>query len=81
MFDTEIGPVTKKSDVWALGCLLLELQTGKVPWEGDSPVQIMKKVSKSGKKLLIPTLPRSWQLLFYALEWLKQYGSISHLKH
>lgn len=54
MFDTELGPVTKKSDVWALGCLLLELQTGKVPWEGDSPVQIMKKVCV---KEIPPTIP------------------------
>jgi serine/threonine protein kinase len=47
MFDPELGPVTKKSDIWALACLLLELQTGKVPWEGLNILQIMSKVCES----------------------------------
>ncbi len=46
-FDPELGPVTKKSDIWALACLLLELQTGKVPWEGLNVLQIMTKVCES----------------------------------
>ncbi|KAH9536217.1 hypothetical protein CY35_17G097000 [Sphagnum magellanicum] len=55
MFDPELGPVTKKSDIWALACLLLELQTGKVPWEGLNILQIMSKVCVKKSSPPIPS--------------------------
>ena len=35
------GKVSGKTDVWALGCILLEMLTGNVPWSGKRRPEIM----------------------------------------
>ena len=45
LLDTELsaGP-TEKIDVWAFACVAYELLTGRVPWQGKSPHQILMSV-------------------------------------
>ena len=35
--------ITSAADVYALGCLLFELSTGRVPFVGDSVMEVLKK--------------------------------------
>ncbi|MBV8878753.1 MAG: serine/threonine protein kinase [Planctomycetaceae bacterium] len=35
--------IDQRSDLWALGVMLYEILTGKVPFDGDSPVKILMK--------------------------------------
>jgi len=46
-----IGPHT---DVWALGCVIVEMLTGKMPWEGMPIQQIMMAVAMQFR---VPTVP------------------------
>jgi serine/threonine protein kinase len=46
-----IGPHT---DVWALGCVIVEMLTGKMPWEGMPMQQIMMAVAMQFR---VPTVP------------------------
>ena len=46
-----IGPHT---DVWALGCVIVEMLTGKMPWEGMPMQQIMMAVAVQFR---VPTVP------------------------
>lgn len=47
---------SKKSDIWSLGCVILEMVTGDIPWyEKDSNyIQIMLKISNQNEKIQIP---------------------------
>jgi eukaryotic-like serine/threonine-protein kinase len=38
--------LTHKIDVWALGCIMLQMVTGKVPYFGLNQLQIVSEVSK-----------------------------------
>ncbi|GER44064.1 mitogen-activated protein kinase kinase kinase [Striga asiatica] len=42
------------SDIWALGCVVLQMLTGKAPWEGRSKEEILEKL---GSGLEIPKVP------------------------
>eukprot|EP01052_Picozoa_sp_SAG31_P048611 SAG31_NODE_10246_length_1164_cov_421.495775_1_plen_310_part_10 len=42
------------ADIWALGCVLLELVTGSKPWTGVSPLQIQMQVAMKGNSPPIP---------------------------
>ena len=42
--DTDLGPLTEKIDIWAFGCVAVELLTGQVPWQGKTHMQIMASV-------------------------------------
>ncbi len=39
---------------YSFGVVLWELLTGREPWEGFKPLQIMHMVAQMGKRLLIP---------------------------
>eukprot|EP00899_Mesostigma_viride_P001775 jgi/Mesvir1/11599/Mv00010-RA.1 len=50
------GGVTSKADVWAFGCLLLEMLTGEPPWKDLSMGQMCMQV---GTRKASPPIPRN----------------------
>ena len=48
------GRVSAKTDVWAFGCIVLEMLTGEVPWAGMRPMEIMMNVAVKKKAPSIP---------------------------
>eukprot|EP01046_Picozoa_sp_COSAG06_P057737 COSAG06_NODE_11357_length_1522_cov_1.740689_1_plen_71_part_10 len=45
----QFGGITSAADIWSFGCSLLELLTGKPPWEGVSQPIIMNMVLNKGQ--------------------------------
>ncbi|CAN1279632.1 Mitogen-activated protein kinase kinase kinase 20 [Linum perenne] len=54
------GNVSSAMDVWALGCTVLEMLTGKRPWEGSKKEEVMREIEKG----VHPEIP----------EWLSEEG-------
>jgi len=48
--DDEVGPAT---DVWAMGVVFFEALTGEMPFEGDSPTQVIVKVCTTDAPRLV----------------------------
>lgn len=46
---------SKKSDIWSLGCVILEMVTGDIPWyqKESNYIQIMLKISNQNEKIQI----------------------------
>jgi eukaryotic-like serine/threonine-protein kinase len=50
----EFGKVGPPADMWALGCVIVEMLTGFAPWRGRHAMEIMMNVA--GKKQ-VPSIP------------------------
>ena len=52
------GRISPKTDMWALGCVVIEMITGQSPWPGKRYPEIMMSVGGKGNAPAIPaTLP------------------------
>jgi serine/threonine protein kinase len=75
-------PVDKRTDIWAFGCVLYEMLTGKAAFQGEDVTEILAAVVKSGVNLdLLPANIhfRVREVITRCLqkEQKKRYGSIS----
>ena len=54
-YDTDaFGAVSPKTDMWALGCVVVEMLSGFPPWRGIGPMEIMMSVAGKKKTPPIP---------------------------
>jgi serine/threonine protein kinase len=63
--------VDKRTDIWAFGCVLYEMLTGKAAFQGEDVTEILAAVVKSGVNLdLLPAdiHPRIRELIFRCLQ-------------
>ena len=70
--DLADGPATTSSDVYALGVMLYQMVTGRVPFSGETPVSVFMKHLREQPmppSLYNPKIPRSVdQVILHALE-------------
>ena len=62
MIDNENKGYDSKIDIWSVGCIVFEMWTGKMPWNGSQDVQILMKVSVSFRPTNHDNLPTFIQL-------------------
>ena len=79
-------PVDKRTDIWAFGCVLYEMLTGKAAFQGEDVTEILAAVVKSGVNLdLLPTNihPRVREAIIRCLqkEQKKRYGGIGEAQY
>ena len=79
-------PVDKRTDVWAFGCVLYEMLTGKAAFQGEDVTEILAAVVKSGVNIdLLPANihPRISEVLNRCLqkEQKKRYPEISEAQY
>jgi serine/threonine protein kinase len=64
-------PIDKRTDIWAFGCVLYEMLTGKAAFQGEDVTEILAAAVKSGVNLdLLPVNihPRARELLTPCLQ-------------
>jgi serine/threonine-protein kinase len=79
-------PVDKRTDIWAFGCVLYEMLTGKAAFQGEDVTDILAAVVKSGVNLdLLPANihPRIREVIIRCLqkEQRKRYGGIGEAQY
>jgi serine/threonine-protein kinase len=79
-------PVDKRTDIWAFGCVLYEMLTGKAAFQGEDVTEILAAVVKSGVNLdLLPANihPRVRELLTRCLQKdpKRRYSGISDVQY
>jgi serine/threonine protein kinase len=79
-------PVDKRTDIWAFGCVLYEMLTGKAAFQGEDITEILAAVVKSGVNLdLLPVNihPRVREVLTRCLQkdQKKRYADISEAQY
>eukprot|EP01046_Picozoa_sp_COSAG06_P059708 COSAG06_NODE_12444_length_1374_cov_0.585803_1_plen_305_part_10 len=52
------GKVSPKTDMWAFGCVVVELLTGFPPWRGKQPLEIMMNVAAKRQAPSVPSEAR-----------------------
>jgi serine/threonine protein kinase len=79
-------PVDKRTDIWAFGCVLYEMLTGKAAFQGEDVTEILAAVVKSEVNLdLLPANihPRVREVIIRCLqkEQKKRYGAIGEAQY
>ena len=56
----KLKKISKQSDIWSYGCTLLEMSTGKLPWEFDNFLQAIHRIGNGTDIPVVPaTLPEN----------------------
>jgi serine/threonine protein kinase len=79
-------PADRRTDIWAFGCVLYEMLTGKAAFQGEDVTEILAAVVKSGVDLdLLPANihPRVRKVIIRCLqkEQKKRYGGIGEAQY
>jgi serine/threonine protein kinase len=79
-------PVDKRTDIWAFGCVLYEMLTGKAAFQGEDVTEILAAVVKSGVNLdLLPANihPRVREVITRCLQkdQRRRYSGISDVQY
>jgi serine/threonine-protein kinase len=83
--DTTLGPVASAADVYALGAILYELLTGRPPFDGPSPLEIIRRLLAEDvlpPRRLQPGVPRDLETICLKClqkEPSRRYGSAAEL--
>nr|CAB3263629.1 MAPKKK4 mitogen-activated protein kinase kinase kinase 4 [Phallusia mammillata] len=56
-----VGGYGRAADVWSIGCVVIEMASGKRPWHDHEPFQIMYKVGMGNKPTVPATLSHDGQ--------------------
>jgi len=81
-----VGKSDERSDIYALGTVLYQLVTGRLPFKADSPMAVMLKKSTEplpSPRRYVPNLPNDLERVLIkalALDPQNRYGSMNDLK-